>query len=120
AGYRLGELDITNGIATDGSSQLQFSGNYRHPENDLKSGDLSFDVSGQNVAASRIESIAKLSLSVDGQLGGKLSGTGRITNGSFELKTASADLTAKGVTVDDDPIGDLTLTAETKGSNLSV
>jgi len=120
ARYRLGELDVTNGIATDGASELRFSGTYRHPENDLKSGDLSFDVSGQRVAASRIEYIAKLSPPVDAQLGGKLSGTGRITNGSFELKTATADLSANGVTVDEDPIGDLTLTAETKGSNLSV
>jgi translocation and assembly module TamB len=120
ARYRLGELDIANGIATDGTSELRFSGNYRHPENDLKSGDLSFDVSGQNVAASRIEYVAKLSPPVDGQMSGKLSGTGRITKGSFELKAAAVNLTAKGVTVADDPIGDLTLTAETKGSDLNV
>ena len=61
AHYRPGELDIANGIATDGTSQLQFSGTYRHPENNLKSGDVSFDMAAQNVTASRIEHLAKIS-----------------------------------------------------------
>ena len=120
ARYRLGELDIANGIATDGTSELRFSGNYRHPENDLKSGEVSFDVTGQNVAASRIEHVAKLSPPVDGLLGGRLSGTGRIAKGSFELTAATADLTGKGITVDGEPIGDLTLTAQTKGTEMTV
>jgi translocation and assembly module TamB len=120
ARYRLGELDIANGIANDGTSELRFSGNYRHPENDLKSGDVSFDATAQGVTASRIERVAKISPPVDGQLAGRLSGTGRIANGSFELTGATVDLTAKGVTVDEEPIGDLALTAETKGNEMSV
>jgi len=120
ARYRLGELDIANGIATDGPSELRFSGNYRHPENDVKSGDLAFDVTAQNVAASRIEHVAKLSPPVDGSLSGRLSGTGRIANGSFDLTAATADLTGKSITVDGEPIGDLTLAAETKGTEMTV
>jgi translocation and assembly module TamB len=118
--YRPGELDIANGIANDGTSELRFSGNYRHPENDLKSGDVSFDATAQNVAASQVEHVAKLSPPVDGRLAGRLSGTGRIAKGSFELTAATVDLTAKGVTVDEEPIGDLTLMAETKGSEMTV
>ena len=48
AHYRPGELDIANGIANDGTSELRFSGNYRHPEGNLKSGDVNFDVTAQN------------------------------------------------------------------------
>ena len=120
ARYRLGELDIANGIATDGTSELRFSGNYRHPENDVKSGEVTFEVTGQNVAASRIEHIATLSPPVDGLLGGRLSGTGRIAKGSFDLTAATADLTGKSITVDGEPIGDLTLTAQTKGTEMTV
>lgn len=115
-----GELDITNGIATDGTSELRFSGNYRHPENDLKSGEATFDMTAQNVTASRIEHVAKISPPVDGQLAGRLSGTGRFTKGSFELTAATVNLTGKGITVDEEPIGDLTLTADTKGTEMSV
>ncbi len=61
ARYRPGELDIANGIANDGKSELRFSGTYRHPENDLKSGDVSFDATAQSLTASRIEHVAKLS-----------------------------------------------------------
>jgi translocation and assembly module TamB len=119
AHYMPGELDITNGVASDGMSELRFSGNYRHPENDLKSGDVTFDMTAQNVTASRIESVAKLSPPVDGLLAGRLGGTARITKGSFELTGATVNLTAKGITVDEEAIGDLTLTAETKGNEMT-
>jgi len=118
--YRPGELDIANGIANDGTSELRFSGNYRHSEGNLKSGEVSFDVTAQNVMAARIEHAAKISPPVDGLLGGRLRGTGRIANGSFELTAASADLTGQRITVDREPIGDLTMTAETKGTEMTV
>lgn len=120
AQYRSGELNITNGIATDGNSELRFSGNYLHPENDLKSGEVTFDATAQNVAASRIEHVGKLSEPVDGSLSGKVNGTGRITKGNFELTAATANVTGTNVTVDGEPIGDLTLAAETKGSEMTV
>ncbi len=120
ARYLPGELDITNGIANDGMSELRFSGNYRHPEDDLKSGEVTFDMTAQNVTASRIEHVAKISPQVGGQLAGRLNGTGRMTKGSFELTAATVNLTGKGITVDEEPIGDLTLTAETKGDEMTV
>ncbi|HEV8412503.1 MAG TPA: translocation/assembly module TamB domain-containing protein [Bryobacteraceae bacterium] len=120
ARYRPGEIDIANGIANDGTSEVRFSGNYRHPENDLKSGQVSFDVSTQNLTASRIQHVARLSPAVDGRLTGRLSGTARVTNGRFELTGATVDVTGKGITVDEDPIGDLTLMAETSGTEMSL
>jgi len=60
ARYRLGELDIANGIATDGTSELRFSGNYRIRERS-EIGRFEFDMTAQNVAASRLEHVAKLS-----------------------------------------------------------
>jgi translocation and assembly module TamB len=120
AHYRPGELDISDGIASDGTSELQFNGSYKHPEGDLKSGEVSFDAVAQNVTASRIEHVARISPPVDALLGGRLRGTARIANGSFELTAATADLTGKGLTVDGEPIGDLTLTAETKGTEMTV
>jgi len=120
AHYLPGELDIANGIADDGTSELRFSGNYRHPENDLKSGEASFDVTAQNVTASRIEHVAQISPPVDALLGGRLRGNARITNGKFELTAATADLKAQRITVAGEPIGDLTITAETKGAEMSM
>jgi translocation and assembly module TamB len=120
ARYLPGELDIANGIANDGASELRFNGNYRHPEGNLKSGDVSFDVTVQNLTASRIEHVANLSPPVDGVLGGRLQGTGRIANQAFELTAATANLAGKGITVDQKPIGDVTLTAETKGTEMTV
>jgi translocation and assembly module TamB len=120
ARYTPGQLDIAQGIADDGSSQVQFSGSYRHPEGNLKSGDVSFEVSGQNVTASRVERVAAMTHPVDGQVSGRVHGTGRVANGSFELTAATADVNAQRITVDGDAIGDLALTAETKGNDLTV
>ncbi len=118
--YRPGELDVANGIATDGTSGMQFSGSYRHPEGNLKSGEASFDLTTQNFMASRIEHIATISPAVDGVLGGRVRGTARITNGSFELTAATANLTGQNITVDAETVGDLALMAETKGTEMTV
>src|SRR6185312_11188671 len=100
ARYRAGELNVTNGIANDGPSELRFSGNYRHPENDLKSGDMSFDATTQSLMLSRIEQVAKLSVPLEGSVGGRMSGTGRIANGKFELTAATVNVSGQGITVD--------------------
>ena len=117
--YRTGDLEIVNGIANDGTSELRFSGNYHHPEGDLKSGDITFDATAQMVAASRIEHFTKLSTRLDGILGGRLNGTARMANGKFELTAATANLTGQNLTVDGEDIGDATVTAETKGTALT-
>ena len=120
ARYRAGQIEIVDGVASDGPSELRFSGNYRHPLNNLRSGEVSFDVSTQNLTASRIKRVARLSPSVDARLAGRISGTGRVTDGRFELTGATAALTGKGITVDEQAIGDLVLTAETTGTEMNV
>jgi translocation and assembly module TamB len=120
ARYRVGELEITKGIANDGTSELRFSGNYRHPEGDLKSGEISFEATAQSLAVSRIEHVAKLSVPVDGAVSGRLSGSGRLANGKFELTAATVNLTGQGVALDGEPIGNLTLSADTKGNEMTV
>lgn len=120
ARYRPGELDVTNGIANDGPSELRFSGSYRHPENNLKSGDLSFELAVQRLMASQIEHVARISPPVDAVLAGRVRGTGRLSNGSFELTAATADLSGQRITVDQQPVGDVTLNADTKGGEMTV
>ena len=120
ARYRPGELDVTNGIANDGPSELHFSGNYRHPENNLKSGDVNFELAVQNLTASRIEHVAQVSPPVDGLLSGQIRGAARVSNGTFELTSATADLNGQRITIDQQPVGDVTLTADTKGEEMTV
>ena len=120
AHYRPGQLDIANGIANDGTAELRFSGSYRHPEGNLKSGDVSFDVSGQNVTASRVEHVAAFMPPMDGLVGGRLRGTGRIANGTFDLTGATANLSAQRITINGETLGDATLTADTNGNEMTV
>ncbi|HEY2845886.1 MAG TPA: translocation/assembly module TamB domain-containing protein, partial [Bryobacteraceae bacterium] len=120
ARYRPGQLDISNGVANDAATEVRFSGSYRHPEGNLKSGDLSFDLTGQNVTASRIAHVAALSPPIDGQIAGRVQGTGRIANGTFELTAATANVTAQRITIDKETVGDLTVTAETKENQMTV
>src|SRR4029078_8957424 len=117
--YRPDELDLANGLATDGASEMRFSGNYKHPLDSLKTGDLSFDVTARNIVPSRIEHLARISSSLDAVLAGTLRGTGHMTNGNFELTAANVNLTGQRVTVYGEPIGDLVLTAETKGVEMT-
>src|SRR5579862_5541530 len=117
--YTPAAVELTNGVASAGPSGLQFSGTYRHPENDLKSGDVNFDLVVQNLVAARVQHIAKVQPPLDAIVAGRVSGTGKIANGAFDLTAATANLTAQRVTVDRQAIGDLSLTAETRGTQLT-
>src|SRR6185369_2273118 len=52
-------LDVSNGVVTDGPSEARFSGSYRFPTGDWKTGEANFDVTAQNLNLVRIEEAVK-------------------------------------------------------------
>jgi translocation and assembly module TamB len=113
-------LQISNGVAEDGSSRVQFSGNYQPSGNDWKAGDVQFQAATQNLVASRVEAIAAIQPPLEARLTVDLRGRGRVSNGAFALTSATGSASAQAVTVDHQPVGDVALTAETNGADVSV
>jgi translocation and assembly module TamB len=117
--YAPGTLDVSNGIASDGPSEARFSGSYRFPSGNWKTGEMSFDVTAQNLDMARIEQAVRSEHPLEGVLAGGARGTATIENGVFKLTAATADLTAPVITLEQRQLRAVTLTAETKGTELT-
>ncbi len=64
--------------------------------------------------------LGKLPMRPDGIINANLKGTGRIVKGEFELTSAAGDASARNITLNGDGVGDISLTAQTRGADLSV
>ncbi len=113
-------LQISNGILEDGPSRIQFSGDYQPAGNDWNSGEVQFQAVTQNLVASRVEAIAAIQPPIDARLTADVRGRGRVSKGTFALTSATGSASAQGVTVDHQAVGDVALTAQTNGANVSV
>ena len=123
--YSPGRIEVTSGEVSGGAGKASFQGTYRHPgttwkDEDWKNGDVTFEIAAQGVTLSGVKTFAKFQPSLDAKVNGKASGAGRISKGGFALTSVNGDAAARGVTWDHQPLGDLSLTAETRGAELAV
>ncbi len=108
-------VTVSAGEAQAGPARLRFEGAYAQ-----SSGETRFSVTVDNLPGSRIHALAKLPMRADGILSAKFSGAGRIAGGAFDLRTLSGDASARNITLDGDGVGDVSVTAQTQGLDLSV
>ena len=106
--------NISSGDATVGAGRIRFDGTFDKAEA------VTFDIAADNIAAARVKLLSKLPMRPDGILHAKLAGTGRLVKGEFELTSVSGDASARGVTLNGDGVGDVSLTAQTRGADLSI
>ena len=118
--YLPGTLEFSDGILNDGGSTVQFSGTYKHPQSDWRSGDIAFEASTQSLPAARLERVATFQPPVAGILSGRVQGSGNINGSAFTLTSATANVGARQIVVDGQSLGEVTLVAQTQGSNLTV
>jgi len=105
---------VSGGDATAGTGRIHFDGTFDQTEA------ITFDIAADNVAASRVKALGRLPMRADGILHAKLAGTGRMVKGEFELTSVVGDASARNVTLNGDGLGDVSLTAETRGADLSM
>ncbi len=112
--------ELTAGQVEDGSARARFSASYRHPAGKWDSGDVRFQVTGQDLTPERIEALSKVQPSVGGTFSGTLDGAGRVQNSKLELTSANGSVSVDKFTVDKQPVGNLKLTASTRGEDLQL
>jgi translocation and assembly module TamB len=118
--YTPGAIEVTAGEATGPSGKLNFEGAYQHGAGDWKDATVRFDFSAQNVILSTIKAYAKLQTGVDTKVNGKWNGTARVAGGAVTLTSINGGIQASGVTWEGQPMGDLSLTAESHGTDVAV
>ena len=103
-----------------GSGKLLFSGSYTHQDGDIHNGDLHVDVTAQALTASRIAELHRLEPGAEARLDGKAAVDIRIERGELQLRSISGEASARGVTLDQQKLGDVNLTAATSGNELAL
>lgn len=118
--YTRQSVALTGGEADMGPGKLRFTGAFDHPESDWKNGDLRAGVTAQGVSVSRIAAFKKLYPSADATVEAKTTIEARIERGGLALRSASGEVSARGVSISGEPVGDFTMEGETRGAELAV
>jgi translocation and assembly module TamB len=113
-------LAFSAGQADIGTGKLLFSGAYTHPDGDFHSGDLRTEVTAQAITGSRIAALHQLEPGAEARLDGKAVVEVRIDRGALLLRSVSGEASARGVTLDQQKLGDVDLTAETNANELTL
>jgi translocation and assembly module TamB len=112
--YADGAFTIAGGDAITGPGRIHFAGSYD------KNQAIEFDITAENVPGSRVKALGKLPMKPDGILNAKLAGAGRVVKDEFELTSINGNASGRDITLNGDGVGDISLTAQTRGRDLSV
>ena len=118
--YNAQVLGFTAGQADFATGKLLFSGSYAHQDGDLHNGDLRADVTAQGVTASRVAFLHRLEPGAEARLDGNAAVQFRIERGDLLLRSVSGEVSARGVTLDRQKLGDVNLSAQTSGDELAL
>lgn len=118
--YTAQSLVVTNGQADIGTGKLLFSGSYTHPDGDLRNGDLRAEITAQAITESRIAALHQLEPGAEARLDGKVAILARVEQGALLPRSVSGEVSARGVTLDKQPLGDINLTAATNANELAL
>jgi translocation and assembly module TamB len=111
--YADGAITLSGADAVLGTGRIHFDGSYDKMEA------ITFAVVAENVPGSRIKRLGKLPMRPDGILNANVKGTGRIVKGEFELTSATGDASGRNITLNGDVVGDVSVTAQTRGVDMS-
>ena len=113
-------VDVTNGQAGDGPARINFSGTYQASQADWKAGQVQLQVATRNLAVTRVEALKAYDTGIDANLTSDFRAQGEVGSGGFALRSASGTLSAQSITLRGQSLGQLALTAETRGENVSI
>ena len=121
AAYAANTLTVTNGQLVAGAKQVRVSGSFQHPADRYDAGRLRFDVSTNVMAQEEIRAIAELHPGMKGTLQVAASGTVELhptAKIAYRVDELHADIAARGVQLEGQPLGDAHLTASSQGTTL--
>ncbi|HLH18757.1 MAG TPA: translocation/assembly module TamB domain-containing protein [Bryobacteraceae bacterium] len=112
-------LDVASFRATEQSSTLTASGSFAHPAGDYQDGQLRFRAESNPVPLGQIQAVQDLRPGLAGTVRLTADGSLTLRRGAAPLpQYLNADLSARGVSVNGQALGDLTAKASTRGQTL--
>lgn len=112
-------IDVPQFRLDDGQSTLEMTASFTHPVNDLEDGSVRFNIHSNEIHLARLHNVQAHEPGLDGLL--QLTAEGAATlrrNAAPLFSTLNANVSAKSLAMNQKPLGDLTATAATSGSNV--
>ncbi len=113
-------LEVLNGVMTAADNRILLAGTYSHPANDLKNGTLKFNVSSEGWSLQEIQSLTKQRPGLAGRIRVKLNGSVAVRNGEALPQSVDGQVGVGALSMDNKPIGDVVLNANTNGQQLAL
>jgi translocation and assembly module TamB len=112
-------LDLRSLSLTAGPARLQAEASLKHPPGDLQSGDLRFRVSSNRFQLQGLPIVQQAKAGLGGNVELNAAGAATLRRGAAPLfSDLQLKLAAAGISVNDQPMGDLNATARTAGNEL--
>jgi translocation and assembly module TamB len=111
-------IAVSGGEASAGAAKMSFEVEYRH--RDWNNGEAKLAFNAQQVELSSLRIFAKLQSGMDATIRGNGAVTAKISNGKVELQSISAHAAASGARWNRLRLGEITVDAETHGSEVAV
>ncbi|MBZ5725498.1 MAG: translocation/assembly module TamB domain-containing protein [Acidobacteriia bacterium] len=118
--YSSQSIDVPQFRLEDGPSNIELTASFTHPPNDLENGQVRFHVRSNPLQLTRFHTAQQFKPGLAGVV--ELAADGAATlraNAAPLVSTLTANLSAKSLTVNKKPVGDVTATAQTQGREVT-
>jgi translocation and assembly module TamB len=116
--YSPKQLDLLNAQFTAPAGKAQLSGSYDHPEGNWRQGRLRFEVQTSGIDLAQVKAVAGRVPGVEGRFEAQATGEVTITAAGFKPAVFNGRAGLHGFGVSGEQLGDLALTATTRGRAL--
>jgi translocation and assembly module TamB len=115
-----GLVELTAGEADWAPARVLFSGALAHSAQNWQTGDLRVQLTAQDIALDRLQALQKFKPPLAGVLQGTLEAAVHVQDSSVTVSSANGKFSAANLTVDKQPVGSISLTAQTRNDNVEL
>lgn len=116
--YSARQLDLLNAQFTAGAGNVQLSGSYDHPQGNWRQGRLRFEVVTGGIDLAQVKAIAERVPGIEGRIEAQAAGEVTFTATGFQPSVFNGRAGLRDFGVSGEKLGDLALTAATRGHAL--
>ncbi len=112
-------VDLKSFTVTAGPNRIDAAGSFSHPQNDFQDGEARFHLASNRLQLDKLQALQQYKPGLAGALQVSVDGAATLRRNAAPLvSTLNADLSARGLSVNRKPVGDLTATAHTSGKEI--
>lgn len=119
--YSNQQIELSQLILQDGPNNIQASGSFAHPPNDLQQGQIQLRVRSNRLQLARFQAVSRFKPGLTGALELSADCTGSLrANAAPQFSMLNVNLKTEGLALNKKALGDATITAESRGQQAAI